>query len=129
MIFWLLLFAALVLGVLTTLPLVLILLVVLYAIKREAWLFIAAFFTGVILDLISVRTIGTSSLFFVIFLFVEEIYGRKFETQTLPFILLASFGGSIFYLLILGQALIFQQSFVSSIMALGIFKLLRYLKL
>lgn len=130
MIFGLLLFLALFLeGALTTLPLVLILLVVFYALKKETWLFIAAFFTGIILDLISVRTIGTSSLFFVIFLFVEEIYGRKFETQTLPFILLASFVGSIFYLLILGQTLIFQQSLVSSIMALGVFKLLRYSKL
>lgn len=130
MIFWLLLFLAVLLeGVLTTLPLVLILLVVLYVLKKGLWLFIAAFFTGVILDLILVRTIGTSSLFFVSFLFLEELYGRKFETQALPFVLLASFVGSIFYLLILGQTLIFQQSLVSSIMALGVFKLLRYSKL
>lgn len=129
-IFGLLLFLAVLFeGVLTTLPLVLILLVVFYAVKRETWVFVAAFFTGVILDLILVRTIGTSSLFFVSFLFLEELYGRKFETQALPFVLLASFVGSIFYLLILGQTFIFQQSVISSIMALGVFKLLRYLKL
>ncbi|MDP3726861.1 MAG: hypothetical protein Q8Q96_00930 [bacterium] len=133
-IFWLLLFLAVFSEVLTTLPLAFILLVVFYALKRETWLFIAAFFAGILLDLILVRTIGTSSLFFVIFLFVEEIYGRKFETQTLPFVLLAAFIGSIFYLLIfhfmiLGQTLIFQQSIVTSMLALGVFKLLKYLKL
>ena len=134
-IFWLLLFLAVFLeGVLTTLPLALILLAVFYAVKREMWLFIAAFFAGILLDLILVRTIGTSSLFFVIFLFVEEIYGRKFETQTLPFILLAAFIGSFLYLLIfhfmiLGQTLIFQQSIVASMLVLGVFKLLKYLKL
>lgn len=129
MIFWLLFFLSLVLGVLTTLPLVLILFVVFYAIKKDAWLFIAAFFTGLILDLILVKTIGATSLFLVTFLFLEELYGRKFETATIPFVFIASFMGSIFYLLILGQTLIFQQSITSSIMALGVFKLLRYSKL
>ncbi|MBI3069910.1 MAG: hypothetical protein HYY87_01230 [Candidatus Levybacteria bacterium] len=50
----LLLFLAVVLGVLTTLPLAFILLVVFYALKRETWLFIAAFFAGVVLDVILV---------------------------------------------------------------------------
>ncbi|MBI2622534.1 MAG: hypothetical protein HYW64_00340 [Candidatus Levybacteria bacterium] len=86
----LLLFLAVVLGVLTTLPLAFILLVVFYALKRETWLFIAAFFAGVVLDVILVRTIGATSLFFVIFLFLEELYARKFETATFPFILFAS---------------------------------------
>lgn len=129
-IFGLLLFLALFLeGALTTLPLVLILLVVFYALKKETWLFIAAFFAGLIIDLILVKTIGATSLFLVTFLFLEELYGRKFETATIPFVFIASFMGSIFYLLILGQTLIFQQSITSSIMALGVFKLLRYSKL
>lgn len=129
MIFWLLLFAALVLGVLTTLPLVLILLVVFYALKKELWFFTAAFFTGVILDLIFVRTIGTSSLFFVSFLLLVELYGRKFETATIPFILFASFIGSFSYLLIFGQSLVFAQSIISSALATLIFTGLKYLKL
>lgn len=127
MIFWLLLFAALVLGVLTTLPLVLILLVVHYAIKREVWLFTAAFFTGVILDLILVRTIGASSLFFVSFLFLVELYGRKFETATTPFVFIASFIGSILYFMLLGQALVFWEALVSALLAVGLFKGAKYL--
>lgn len=127
MIFWLLLFAALVLGVLTTLPLALILLVVFYALKKELWLFTAAFFTGVILDLIFVRTIGASSLFFVSFLLLVELYGRKFETATTPFVFIASFIGSILYLMLFGQVLMLWEALVSAFLTVGLFKGAKYL--
>lgn len=129
-IFWLLFFAALVLGVLTTLPLALILFVVFYALKKELWLFTAAFFAGVILDLILVRTIGASSLFFVSFLFLVELYGRKFETATTPFVFIASFIGSIlylFFLMLFGQALMLWEALVSALLAVGLFKGAKYL--
>lgn len=108
---------------LTTVPLVLSFLLVFYLLKRETWIFVLAFFLGLILDSLLLRTLGQTSLFFVIFLFSVELYERKFEIKTSSFVFLSSLMGSIFYLIIFGEN-IFPQSLAGAFLASILFKIL-----
>jgi len=108
----------------TTLPLVLIVLLCMYIVFEGPWIFALAFFVGLILDLLQLRHLGQTSLFFAIFLIVVFMYERRFEIKTLPFVFIASFLGALFYLLIYSNDYIFVQALVSSAIAVLLFKLL-----
>lgn len=111
---------------LTTIPLVLVSLICLTIIYKEDVLFVLAFIFGVFLDLILFRTIGLSSLFFVVFLFLILIYQRKFEIKTAGFVLIASFLGSLTYLLLFSyHNLIILQAIAGATTGLLMFILLR----
>ncbi|MEK7160318.1 MAG: hypothetical protein AAB702_02455 [Patescibacteria group bacterium] len=111
---------------LTTIPLVLISLVCLIVIYRQDILFLFGFVFGLFLDLILFKTVGMSSLFFVIFLFLILLYQRKFEIKTANFVLISSFFGSLLYLLLFSNGnLIIIQAIVSAIIGLLIFKILQ----
>src|SRR5258706_10781636 len=84
-------------GTVTTLPLVLIYLLCLTIWKRDAVVFPIAFVGGLLLDILVVRAIGVSSLFFVIFVFLALLYQRKYEINSYPFVAFASFLGSIVF--------------------------------
>lgn len=111
-------------GTVFTLPIVFIYLNALYIKKRNLFMFVVAFVGGFILDVISLRSIGLSSLFFVSSLFVVGLYEKKFEIKTNWFILLSSLLGSFAYLLLVGNHDIIKLSLVSSLLALILFKLL-----
>lgn len=106
----------------TTLPLVLIVLLCLYIVFKRPMLFALAFFTGLFLDLFLLRTLGQTSLFFLIFLILVLLYERKFEIRTVPFVFVASFLGSLFYLLTYGSDYVFAQALVSSVIAVLLFQ-------
>ena len=72
-----------------TIPLVLISLLSLTVIYRENFLFLFSFIFGIFLDLILFKTIGSSSLFFTLFLFLVLLYQRKFEIKTASFVLIS----------------------------------------
>ena len=111
---------------LTTIPLVLISLICLTIIYKEEVLFVLAFIFGVFLDLALFRTIGLSSLFFVIFLFLILIYQRKFEIKTVSFLLVATVLGNFIYLWIFSyHNLIVLQTIASAIIGLIIFSFLK----
>ncbi len=107
---------------LTTIPLVFVFLLCLTVVYKENFLFFLAFIFGILLDVLSFKTIGTSSIFFVTFLFLILTYQRKFEIRTYPFILISSFLGSLGYLLFVGytNSIIFQ-SVISSFLGVLIF--------
>jgi cell shape-determining protein MreD len=115
---------------LTTIPFVLLILLVFTALLRANWLFVLAFVFGILLDLTGFKTLGLSSLFFCIILFLVLLYQSKFEISTGFFVLVASFLGSVGYLFLLGYRdnLIFQ-SIVSSIIGLLLFKVIQRSKL
>lgn len=115
---------------LTTIPFVLLVLLCLLVIARENWLFVFAFAFGLVLDLVTFKTLGASSAFFVILLFLVLLYQSKFEIATNTFIFFASFLGSFGYLLLLGynNNIIFQ-AIVSSVIGLILFKSLQRLKI
>lgn len=99
----------------TTLPLVLCLLLVWYILKKDPLVFFLAFVFGILVDLMLVRDIGFSSIFFMVFLFVVFLYERKFEVETPLFVFSSSFLGSSAYLWLSGHGNIILQSFILSI--------------
>jgi cell shape-determining protein MreD len=121
--FTLLLIALILEASVTTIPFILLVLLCMIVLSRENWLFIPAFIFGILLDLIGFKTLGTSSIFFIIMLFLILLYQSKFEIATNLFVLAASFLGSLSYLFLLGynNNLIVQAVF-SSIIGLLLFK-------
>jgi cell shape-determining protein MreD len=114
---------------LTTIPFVFLILLCFLVLSRENWLFIFAFATGLILDLVTFKTLGLSSAFFVTILFLVLLYQSKFEIATNAFIFFASLLGSFGYLLLLGYNDVLFQAILSSIIGLILFKLIQKLKL
>lgn len=82
-------------ALMTTIPLVLIILLISYITHRNLVIFPVALVMGILLDVYLVRTIGVTSLFFVLYLFLIASYERKFETQTTQFVLFSSFLGTV----------------------------------
>ena len=109
---------------LTTIPLSIIILVVCAVIFRESWVFFAAFLLGLYLDLILIKPLGYTSLMLTIFVFLIRLYERKFETQTISFVLLSTFLGSLVYLKLFDYNQILLQSSVSSLLTVLLFKTL-----
>ena len=112
-------------GTLTTLPLTLIFLLCLTVMKRHEWIFLVAFSAGIILDLLTFRSIGITSLFFVSFLFLILLYQRKYETATMQFVIIASFLGSTSFLVFTGANAVFFLSIFSTMIAATAFSLYR----
>ena len=111
---------------LTTIPFVFLGLLCLLVLLRENWLFIFAFAFGLVLDLVIFKTLGTSSAFFVTFLFLVLLYQSKFEIATTAFVFFASLLGSFGYLLLLGyNNNIILQAILSSVMGLLLFKFMQ----
>src|SRR5258708_5169688 len=111
-----LLFVAILLeGTITSFPFVLVLLICLYIIFDEEWVFLVALLSGFILDSMTVRVIGQSSLFFIAVLFIISLYENKYETKTVPFFVVATFLGSLFYLIYIGSGFVLLQAFIISI--------------
>jgi len=98
---------------LTTLPLVLLIILFGAVITKQNEMFALAFLTGLFLDIFSFRTIGISSFYFVGFVLGVFLYQKKFEIETLHFVLLSSLIGSFFYLLIQGSSHIILESLIS----------------
>ena len=110
----------------TTLPLLLIVLLCFMVLLKDNSLFIAAFIFGLLLDLVLFKALGLSSAFLVTFLFLVLLYQDKFEIATNSFILVASFVGSVGFLLILGyNNSVFFESVVSCLIAVLLFIFLK----
>jgi rod shape-determining protein MreD len=114
-IFLISLFAAIILeGTITTLPLVLLIILFLAVVNRTNDVFIIAFFSGLLLDMLTLGRIGFSSLYFTVFVFLIFLYQRKFEIETLHFVAIFSFVGSFIYLFLEGDRFVFFQSVFST---------------
>jgi cell shape-determining protein MreD len=111
---------------LTTIPFIFLILLCLIVIIKQSWLFAAAFVFGLLFDILSFKTIGSSSAFLVLFLFLVLLYQSKFEITTGYFVAIASFFGSFLFLFLQGYThLIIIQAILSSIIALVMFKLIQ----
>lgn len=130
LVFFLLLLALILEASLTTIPFVFLILLVFMALSRANWLFILAFVFGILLDLVGFRTLGISSAFFLIILFLVLLYQSKFEIATNAFIVAASFFGTLGYLILVGfDQNLLLQAILSSIIGLLLFKLMQKNKL
>lgn len=111
----------------TTLPLTFLILLFIVVAARKNEAFFLAFLTGFILDVLTMRMIGLSSIYFVIFVCIVFLYQKKFEIDALPFITGFSFIGSLGYLVMIGsKGFILQALLVTVISALSflVFKIL-----
>lgn len=107
---------------LTTIPFVLLVLLIITSMFKDNFVFILAFIFGILLDLMTLRTVASSSIFFEIYVFLILMYQSKFEITTNNFIIVASFLGSACYLLIFGLiSHIVLEPIVSTIFGLMMF--------
>jgi cell shape-determining protein MreD len=113
--------------VLTSIPLVLIMLLNLFIFSKKEWIFILAFITGILFDIIFLRAIGYTSMFFVSALFLVSLYEQKFETSTAYFIFIMSFVLSAIYLILFNRFLLIESVF-SAIIGVFMFLLFNFLK-
>lgn len=71
-------------------PLSLILLLVLFVRNKTPVIFFLALIVGAILDLSRVQVIGLTSIYFLIVIFLVFLYDKKYEIDTLSFIVISS---------------------------------------
>jgi cell shape-determining protein MreD len=108
----------------TSLPLVFLILLCLAVLARKEWIFVLAFIAGIVLDALSFRALGQSSLYFIGYIFLVFLYEKKFEIATKYFIFIASFLGSFGFLIIFSYGNVVLQSLISSIIGVIIFSIL-----
>lgn len=112
---------------LTTLPLVLLVLLAIMSLYKNNFVFIMAFVFGILFDLITLKTVGATSIFFVSFIFLILLYQSKFEITTNIFIIVASFLGSFCFLIINGiTSNLILESITSTFLGLLIFIFIKY---
>lgn len=124
--FLLSLFLAIILeGGVISIPLVFNMLLLWLIQTRDSGVFFLAFISGIFLDTVLVQRIGLSSSYFIVALFITALYEKKFETQTVAFVLISSFVGSFGYLLITHQSYVLQQAMVSAVLSALVFYTIR----
>lgn len=96
-----------------------ILIFALYA--RSTEVFAIAFGAGILLDLMLLRTLGATAIFFLIFTVLILLYQKKYEIKSYPFVLFASFIGSYLYLHILNGSGGLVMSAAVSVLAVILF--------
>ncbi len=112
----------------TTIPLILLCLLTLTAVFREKFIFVLAFIFGLLLDLAMLKPVGFSSIIFEIYIFLIFMYQSKLEITTSNFIIVASFLGSVAFLLLNGLFRnIILESIVSTLVGIMIFIITRRL--
>lgn len=117
-----LVFALLLEGTVTTLPIVLLLLLVFVVVFRSFTIFTLAFFSGLLIDLFALRPLGQTSLFFTMFFLLIFLYERKYEIATFPFVLFSSFFGVFLYVKLFGYEYAFLQAVFGMLLAGLLFK-------
>lgn len=113
--------------VLTSVPLIFIMLLNLFIFSKKEWVFILAFITGIFFDILSLRSLGYTSMFYISSLFLVSLYERKFETSTIYFIFIMSVILSAVYLILFGGFSILESIF-SGIVGITIFLLFNFLQ-
>ena len=101
-------------GTITTLPLTLITLLVIAVMSRDTSVFPFAFIAGLLLDVLLLRPLGATGVFFILYFLLVFLYQRKYEITTVPFVLFASFFGTVVYTKFFGV----DHSFVGAVMSM-----------
>lgn len=104
-------------GTLTSLPLVIMLLLIIGTQMRSNDVFFVGFFSGLLLDVLLVRPLGETSVYFLVVLFLLFLYDRKYEVSSPLFVTLVTFIASSIYVLIFPVPGSFFQIVVVTLMA------------
>ncbi len=125
---FLFLIIALVLEVtLIQLPLVFLILFVIAVTYQDIWIFPVSLGFGLLLDGLTFRPLGESSLFFILFLLLVFLYERKFELRSIWFVIFMSCVGSLLFMYLFGHVFIVLQLFVSIFLGILLFFLFTFL--
>jgi hypothetical protein len=106
---------------LTSLPLVLVFLLILTVWTRRPFVFVLAFCAGLCIDVAALNPIGETCIYLLCFLFLILLYRRKYEIYSFPFVIFASFAGSSIYLLLLGGNSVLYQGLVCAFITFIVF--------
>lgn len=113
-------------GLVTTVPISLAVVLPAYVLRRDGFVLVLSFMLGVVLDVLTLGTIGATSLFFLGFCLLVTLYERKFEIASLPFVAIVAFVGSVAYTLLFGHDSLLMAaplSGVATLFAVLLFKL------
>lgn len=121
-----LLIVILVEATLTSLPVTLLYLLILLILSKDTTMFLFAFLAGLLLDIATVRIIGTTSLFFTAFFLLAFLYDRKYEIRTVPFVLFFSFFAVYLYTKLFGYEHAILQAVFGMVLAGVLFKAVDY---
>ena len=105
----------------TTAPLVYALLIAFFIRTKSLILFPLGFFFGILLDVLSLRVYGLTSMVFVVIFFLIHLYERKYEVTTVPFVFVSSFFGAMLLLSLYGYSNIFPQSIAVAVVGVVFF--------
>ena len=108
-------------GTVTTLPLVFVCLLCLTILQRNALIFFFAFVSGIFLDVFALRPLGETSIFLLTVTLLIILYQRKYEINSYPFVIIASFLGSFAFLFIFGYSDAFLQAGLCALIAIVLF--------
>jgi rod shape-determining protein MreD len=109
----------------TTLPLTLLIILFLAVMKQGNEVFLIAFLAGLALDIFGFGRLGFSSLYFTFIVFLVYLYQKKFEIETVHFMILFSFFGSLIYLFLEGTGNFVFQSIFSTFLVFISFMVFR----
>lgn len=96
----LLIMAVLFEGTITSLPLVLMMLIITATQIHSTNIFLVGFVGGIVLDIVLIRPIGETSSYFLIILFLMSMYEKKYEVGSALFVTIFTFIASGIYFLI-----------------------------
>ena len=108
----------------TTIPFIFVFLFLLLVITRQGFVFLLAFFSGIFIDVLSLRPVGETSAYLLCFLFLVLLYRRKYEIYSFPFVVISSFAGSSLYLLFFGGDTILLQGLICAVLSFVLFTII-----
>ena len=123
MFFLILLSAILLESSVTTVPLTLAALILYAVSKKDPDVLVFGFFSGILLDILTLGIVGKSAIFFVIFLALILMYERKFEMGSIYYLSFFSFLGLFSYSFLKGAYAPIPLAIFSTILSILIFKL------
>jgi cell shape-determining protein MreD len=110
-------------GSLTSIPLVLMCLITIAAHTKSSRVYFYALLSGCVLDILTGRILGVTSLFFVILLSMIFLYQKKYEINSHIFIFFASAVMALLYGLFFHVSHFFIQILISVLFAQSLFLL------
>ena len=102
----------------TTTPLIIPVIVVATVMLRDYIAFLLAFIFGFLLDILTFKTVGLSSLLLTILVFLILMYERKFEIETPRFIIFSTFLSSFIFIILFQRGNLIIQPLVSVLIGL-----------
>ncbi len=97
----------------TSIPFLLTGMLLLFVFTKKPYVFFVAFICGILLDSMLLRMMGSTSIFYLLFLLIVLLYDRKFEVLSLPFVLTLSVVGNILYAIYFDTPSLIFQIFVT----------------